>query len=141
MYGASQLRVSPSATLDTYMGSLGAALGKSAEVKEYELLSFSRAVGKQDYNGTPELGAAALTYRGVEQDLLRMDVPTDLRVQHLELLQAVSLLAQTTGLLANWSGDPIDALAYIDAFSKAERSVQLAINNVFAQVTKIGKQS
>ena len=140
-YTVSSLKTSSSVTLDSYAGSLGDAMQKSSAVREYELVTFARAVGLEITSGMPELKVAAGIYRSIERDLLNAPVPTAIAQQHLELLKAVAYLAHTTELMSAWSGDPLDGLAYIDGFVNAERRVRTALNSLFAAMVEFGKQS
>lgn len=138
-YTPASLRVT-TVTLDDYAGSLGDAMQKSSKVREYELVTFARTVGLEIKTGTPELRAAAATYRLIEKDLLTAPVPQALAPTHLELLKSVAYLAQTTELMAGWTGDPIDGLAYVDGFVKAEKRTRTALNALFAAMIEFGKK-
>lgn len=138
-YTISSLKTSSSVTLDSYAGSLGDAMQKSSSVREYELVTFARAVGLEITSGMPELRVASSIYRSIERDLLSASVPPAIASQHLELLKSVAYLAYTTELMAGWTGDPIDGLAYIDGFVNAERRVRTALNTLFASMIEFGK--
>lgn len=140
-YTLGNIRTSKSAPLNTYAGALANALNKSRAVTEYELQTFSRTTGLDNYNGTPQLVAAGGIYRTIERDLTQMQVPSALANEHLALLQNVSMLAQATNLMGTWSGDPITALADMDAFIKADRATQVAITNLFSKINKLAKTS
>lgn len=135
VYTLGSIKSGQNVTLDAYAGALGSALQASTEIKKYEMLSFSEAIGKRNYSGSAELQTAAAIYRTVEQDLLKTSVPTELASEHLALLISVQALAQSVELMSKWGGDPIEAFAYMDAFNKAERASQLAVNKLF---TKMG---
>lgn len=140
-YTLGSLKVSQSATLDTYADALGDAMQKATSVREYELATFARTVGRKNYKGTPELAAAAGIYRSVEKDLLAAPVPESIAGPHLVLVQSVAFLAKTTELMGGWSGDPIEALGYVDAFVKAERNVQVSLNSLFTAIAAAGAKS
>lgn len=127
-------------TLDDYAGSLGDAMQRSSMVKEYELITFARTIGLEITTGTPELRVASSIYRSIEKDLLAAPVPPALAPAHLELIKSVAYLAQTTELMAGWTGDPIDGLAYVDSFVKAEKRSRTALNALFAAMIEFGKK-
>lgn len=138
-YTTASLRAA-NVTLDDYAGSLGDAMQKSSMVKEYELITFARTVGLEITTGTPELRTASSIYRSIEKELLAAPVPAALAPQHLELIKSVAYLAQTTELMSGWTGDPIDGLAYVDAFVKAEKRSRTALNALFAAMIEFGKK-
>lgn len=139
-YTASSVATDSNATLDSYAEAVGNAMERSAGIKEYELTTFARTVGVEDYNGTPTLMTAASVYRIIERDLLGAKVPPPLASQHAQVLTSVAYLAQSVELMGGWTGDPLDALAYVDAFVKAERQTQVAFNALFAGMIEFGKQ-
>jgi hypothetical protein len=128
-------------TLEAYAGAVGTSMEKSATVQEYELVTFARTVGHNNTSGTPELEAAARVYHSIESDLVAAHVPPALATQHLAVIKSIAYLAQATELLGGWSGDPIDALAYVDAFVRAEHQSQNAFNALFSAMITVGKKS
>ncbi len=126
-------------TLEAYAQTIGDAMERASTVHEYELSVFSRTVAEGRTTGTPALAASARTYRGIEATLASAVVPKELNVAHLELLQSIAFLAYTTELMAEWSGDPVDALSYVDGFIKAEREVKSAFNALFTAMIKFGR--
>ncbi len=140
-YTLGSLRTSDTASIEQYTVTLLTTLRESEKVQEYEITTFSRTVGQNNFNGTPELQAAGSLYKEIENSLAKMQVPTTLAAEHLELLRGVSFLAESTRLMGTWSGDPILALAYLDAFNRAERQVQVATSNLFFKISKSGKSS
>jgi hypothetical protein len=139
-YTTTSLRIG-NVSLDDYAGSLGDAMQKSSMVREYELVTFARTVGLEVTTGTPELRVAASIYNTIERSLLAAPVPAALAPAHLELIKSVAYLAQITELMAGWTGDPIDGLAYVDGFVKAEKRSRTALNSLFAAMIEFGKKS
>lgn len=140
-YTLGAIRTNPAVTLDAYAGVVGTTMEQSASVQEYELVTFARTVGHENHNGTPELQAAARIYHSIETDLAATQVPPALATQHLAVIKSIAYLAQATELLGGWSGDPIDALAYVDAFVRAEHQSQTAFNALFSAMINVGKKS
>lgn len=138
-YTLASLKTSAATTLNDYAGYLGDAMQKSSLVREYELVTFSRTVGLEIKTGTPELRVAANVYRSIERDLVATPVPPALGPSHLELVKSVAYLARATELMAGWTGDPIDGLAYVDAFVKAEKRTRVALNDLFEAMIEFGK--
>lgn len=128
-------------TLEAYAQTIGDAMERASTVRVYELSTFSRTVAEGRTTGTPALAESAKTYRTIEASLASTVVPTELRVAHLELVQSIAFLAYTTELMAGWSGDPVDALSYVDGFIKAEREVKAAFNALFSAMIALGKTS
>lgn len=136
-YTLGALKTSATTPIDKYAGSLITTLRKSQEIQEYELITFSRSLGRKNHSGTPELKAAATNYKTIEQTIFRMSVPSSVAPEHLALLKGVSFLAESVRLMGEWNGDPILALAYVDAFNRAERAVQVATSNLFLKMGKV----
>jgi hypothetical protein len=135
-YTLGNVKTDSSVSVSVYAGALAASLQKSTAVKEYELTTFARTIGQNNTSGTPTLASAAVVYATIEKELLAMRVPPKVAAEHLSLLQAVSNLAHATKLMSTWSGDPIVALSYVDAFAKAEQSTQTSVATLFAVLNK-----
>lgn len=119
--------------IGAYLETVGATLGYSTAVQQYELVVFAEAVGRNDFNGSPKLAAAASVYRKIEADLVKISVPTELLQEHAALTNSMAFLAQTTEYLAEWTGDPVDALAFVDAFIRAEQSFEKSFSTLVAR--------
>jgi len=116
---------------------LAVILAQGGRVKEYEMNVFARTVGDQVTTGTPELAADAALYDEIAASLLIMDTPPAVAPQHLEVVKSVGALAKATALLATWNGDPIQGLADVDAFDKAEAYVTNSVNDLLATVKQL----
>jgi hypothetical protein len=134
--------LTPSQTNDiiAYSGTLTEILARSTEIKEYELRTFSKSIGANDINGSPTLEKAATVYAGIEQSLQKLPVPNTVRTEHLALLNRTAELQHATELMATWTGDPTQALAYMDAFVKAERDVQLTMSALYRKLAQIAQK-
>lgn len=135
------LNVSSTASVDTYTKLFAVIMSRSMLVKEYELNVFARTVGTQNVKGTPELQETATLYRNIAAALLVMEVPPSLATKHLEAIKSVGALAKAVENMATWKGDPIDALAEIDTFNKAEAYVQNSVNDLLVTVTTLQKKT
>ncbi len=139
-YTLGSLRTNSGTTLDEYAGTIGVVIKKAGVIREYELATFGRTVGRNTTTGTPELRADAGIYRDIESDLVNAPVPLSIAGAHLTLLKSVAFLAQSTELMANWSGDPLEGIAYIDAFVRADHDTQTAVNALFNAIIQAGKK-
>ena len=139
-YTLTSLKTSQSVDLGTYADALTEALAKSTAVKEYELTTFARTVGSKRTTGTPALAEDATIYRGIERDLLAMQVPQQLAQEHLAVLQTVANLAQLNELMAKWSGDPIVGMSYLDAFFKADSKAMLVVNTLYTRLVALAQK-
>lgn len=138
-YTLATVATSKSVTLEEYARVVGNALERSAQVREYELSVFARTISKSSTAGTPALAASAALYRSIEHELARTLVPPPLADEHLTVLKGIAFLAYSTELMAEWSGDPVDALSYVDGFIKAERELKSAFNALFSAMIELGK--
>jgi hypothetical protein len=139
-YTLASIRTDPKMTTDQYAETFGVIIDRANSIREYELALFAGAVHVKDTNGTPALQSAARVYRTIERDLAGTSVPTGLADAHLRLLKSTAFLAQSVELMGDWSGDPIDAMSYTDAFVRAERQNKVAFDNLFATIVKLNKQ-
>lgn len=140
-YTADALLIDQGTDIIPYTGALTEALARSTAIKEYELKTFARSIGEKNTAGSLPLANAAALYRGIEGDLSTMRVPKSVVTEHLAVLNATAMLAYTTGLMAEWNGDPVFALAYIDQFVETERDVQLSISALYRKLGQIAQQS
>jgi hypothetical protein len=140
-YTLASLKTAPATTLEQYGDTIGTIIEKSTSIKEYELAVFAHALRIENHSGTPSLRASASIYRSIERDLVAAPVPTGMEDAHLQMVKSIAFLAQSVELMGDWSGDPIDALAYIDAFVRADRGTKVAFDTLFATVIKVGKKS
>ncbi len=122
--------------LDTYAANVVAVLKKAESVKSFELELFTQTINANNALGTPKLTEASNVYASIVSDLTTMRVPSTFAADHVALLNSVESLSETTKLMGNWGGDPILAVAYIDAFVKADRDTSVAVGRFFYTVKK-----
>jgi hypothetical protein len=140
VYTLGSIHTSTTLKVTDYDIAVTSILRRSTAIKEYELTTFSKTIGAVDTNGTPTLIQASTVYRSIEADLAKMSVPKTLANEHLALLQSVSSLADTTKLMGTWSGDPVTALVYIDAFTRADHATQVAVAAVYSKMVTLAKK-
>jgi hypothetical protein len=135
------LNVQNSASLDAYAKLLGIILNQSSQVKEYELAVFTKTITAGNANGTPALALSADLYTRIAAALLVMEVPRALAPQHLEAVKSVGALAKAVENMAEWQGDPIEALSEMDTFNKAEDYVEASVSNLADAIETLKKKS
>lgn len=140
VFEISDLTVADDTPAAVYEGALISILKKSTAVREYELMVFARVVNSGTASELKKIEAAAVIYQDILDSLLAVSVPTPLAVDHLKLVNSIASLAAATEALALWSGDPLDALAVVNAFSEAEDIVGEHIDTTLT-FTRALKQS
>ena len=133
------LNIGPT-SVENYLALFAIILGKSTQVKHYELNVFVKTVSSENAKGTPELMNDAILYEKIAAAMLIMQVPPELASQHLEVAKSVGALAKAVANMSQWKGDPIDALTMVDSFNKSEAYVKNSVNNLLAAVTKLQKK-
>ena len=116
------LSIEADVSIAAYQASLTEALKGTDDVTEYELETFARAIEAQDLGGLVKLRAAGAAYRAVTEALVALSVPADIAGEHLSTVNSLAALADSVDRLGAWRGDPLDALAAVDAFRAAETS-------------------
>ena len=134
IYRAEDLRISDTLSFLDYTGSLTKVMSRASQIEEHELKTFSRSVGEGNAQGSPALKRSADVYASIATDLAALTVPTAFAPEHLAALNAVTSLAHVTQLMSAWNGDPLYALAYIDAFVKTERESKLALGALYRKL-------
>lgn len=124
------LNIASTTTPDRYLALLAVILNQASIVKRYELAVFTDNVSAGVKTGSPELAADADLYKRIAIAILIMQVPPALAPQHLEVVKSVGALAHAVSNMAEWNGDPIQALAEADTFNKAEQYVAASVDNV-----------
>lgn len=140
-YSEADLVLRPDGDIVAYAGTLTEILSRSTAIREYELKTFSKSVGERDRDGSPVLQRATAVYEGIARDLKLLPVPAVVLDEHLALVNHTVALAHATKLMAEWSGDPTLALAYIDAFLRAERDLRLSINMLYRTLAQVAQQT
>jgi len=132
-----ELTVRQDAALDVYAQLVILILRQSSNVREYELVSFSRAIQQKNYSGTPELKEAATIYTRIRNALVLVEVPPSVADEHLALANSVGALANIVSAMGKWSGDPITGLTYLDSFIAAEDSLAQNAEALFEKIQEI----
>ena len=112
-------------------------LEKSLGARKDELAIFKRTIDSNNFIGTPELKDTAALYKSIEAALLAIQVPTEAGQAHLTLVNSIGTLANVTGAMGVWGGDPVAGLAYMDAFLKAEYDVREDMTNLFTLISDL----
>ena len=130
----SDLSITSDAALDVYAELTLLILRESGRVREYELVSFSRAVREQNDAGIPELKETAAIYKRIKQALVLVEVPPSVAREHLAVVNSVGSLATTVSLMGRWTGDPITGLSYLDSFITAENALSENVERLFMEI-------
>lgn len=125
----------------TYEASVNAALRKAQAVREYELSVFSRAVADNATAELKKLKATALIYAAIRDDLVALSAPVAVAEEHRALVNSLAAVTQATEGLSLWSGDPLDALLLVNAFSEAEKSLVSSMGDLFLLTRTLKKTS
>lgn len=124
------LNIASTTSTDKYLALLAVILNQASTVKRYELAVFTDNVAAGIKTGSPELAADADLYKRIAMAILIMQVPPALATQHLEVVKSVGALSRAVSNMAEWNGDPIQALAEADTFNKAQQYVTNSVNDV-----------
>lgn len=136
-YDLSDLSIESDVSVSAYETALATTFRKMTEIREYELVTFGRAVESEDFAELEKLNHAAAVYTEVVADILAMEVPTALASQHLEVVNSLSALGGATGALTTWSGDPLYGLDLINNFVEAENTFASHISTLYALINNI----
>ncbi len=135
------LNTSATASLETYKKLFAVIISGSSGVQEYELTTFAKTTGAQNVSGTPQLQSDATIYKKIAAALLVMEVPNDVASEHLEVVKSIGALAKAVENMSRWKGDPIEALAEVDTFNKAEGYVGGSMNTLLIKIATLEKKS
>jgi len=135
------LNTSETASLDTYTKLFAVIVSQASLVKKYEVTLFTEAVINNDTDGIPALQGTADLYKKIAASLLVMEVPAKLAPQHLEAVKSVGALAKAVENMAEWGGDPIEALSDVDTFNKAQSYVTNSMDALLVSITALQKKT
>lgn len=130
------LTVQNDAALDVYAELTLLILRQSSNVREYELVSFSRAMRQKNYSGIPELKEASVIYTRIQNALVIVPVPPTLAREHLAVVNSIGSLANIVNAMGRWNGDPLVGLTYLDSFISAENAVAASVETLFEATNK-----
>ncbi|MBU6310724.1 hypothetical protein KGO06_02190 [Patescibacteria group bacterium] len=134
MYRMQDIRTDAQVSFLDYTGELTNVVSRSSQIDEHELKTFARSVGEDNRRGSPALLKSANLYASIVLDLAALRVPEAYVTEHLALVNSISSLQHVTQLMAEWNGDPLYSLAYIDAFLAAERESKLALGSLYRKL-------
>ncbi|MES2134746.1 MAG: hypothetical protein V4449_00695 [Patescibacteria group bacterium] len=135
------LNASNTASLDVYVKLFAVIMSQASLVKKYEVAVFTESVTAGNIHGTPALQETAELYKRIAASLLVMEVPVKLAPQHLEAVKSVGALAKAVENMANWKGDPIQALTDVDTFNKAQVYVTNSMDTLAVAIVTLQKKT
>jgi hypothetical protein len=133
----SALTIGEGTSLSAYTQTVFYILKQSTSIRENELTTFRKSMEEKNYSGSSALKDTARLYKKIEAALLATEVPKELANEHLALINATDGLANTVTLMANWGGDPVESLVYIDLFLDSQIKVETATKNLFAKISSL----
>lgn len=139
-YTFASLSVEEDVSISAYENALTEALKKATTVPEYELNVFARAISENSAPELAKLAATAGVYNSIRDSLLALEVPEGVASQHLALVNELSAFSTAVYDLSRWGGDPLDALALINAFSATESRMSESMREVYAVTRLLKKQ-
>jgi hypothetical protein len=140
-YRIADLSIHTDVPIAAYRGALATAMHDASRVSEYELTTFARLAHQATPDDIATLKKDASIYSAIADRLAALQVPTALVTDHLGIVNDVSALAAATKGLALWTGDPLNALAAVNAFSAAEDGVTADLAALTARINVLEKKS
>lgn len=135
----SNLNVQAGVSITKYAELFAVIMSQASQAKQYELDLFTRTVAARNVNGTPALQESANLYLRIAAALLVMEVPPEVAVEHLEVVKSVGALGRVVDVMANWHGDPIQALEEVDVFNKTENYVSVSVDVLVSKIITLQK--
>jgi hypothetical protein len=74
---------------------------------------------KKDQSLVEELKKSVLTYEGLKKDCLDLAVPSELKMQHLNLVNSFAFLESITEKFQNYFTDPLGSFVAVQQYSIA----------------------
>ena len=84
-----------------------------------EIYIFKEMADKKDQSWVEELKKNVLTYEGLKKDCLDLAVPSELKIQHLNLVNSFALLKGITEKFQNYFTDPLGSFVALQQYSTA----------------------
>lgn len=128
------LTVSKDMSVAGYASLVSMILQQSAQVKEYEPVTFGRLIQAPNETGRMQLQNTAGLYKKIQRALILVQVPPALADEHLALVKGVGSLARAVELMGTWDGDYLDALAVSDAFKMSQDETYTSADALFSAV-------
>lgn len=135
----SNLNVQTGVSVTKYAELFAVIMSQASKAKQYELDLFTHTVALRNANGTPALQESANLYLRIAAALLVMEVPPEVATEHLEVVKSVGALGRVVDVMANWHGDPIQALEEVDTFNKTENYVSASVDTLVSKIITLQK--
>lgn len=136
-YDLSEIQISKTLSMSTYIGAVSQALNKAQQVREYELSVFARAVEKGGGSDLEKLRSAAAIYRSIQNELVAMPVPEKISTEHVIFINSMEAFIVSIEQLANWNGDPFTAIVLIGKYGDAEDAMVQDMSALFSQAANL----
>jgi hypothetical protein len=135
-----ELNIIATSSAETYTQLLLIILRQSTQIKEHELTTFRRTVEAKQYGGNAALTADAVLYKKIQDALIKIDVPSQVSIEHLSVVNSIGSLANIVTLMSVWSGDPLTGIVYVDTFNKAESDVSQSVATLLTRIGSLMKK-
>lgn len=113
-----------------YQTVLNTAWGPLFDVKEDELITFTKIIDNGDTDGFNRLEFAKSKYEETIQNLLNVSVPADAVSIHVDILNSFSFFAGVLDTMINVKDDPLVALVAIDGYTQGEGMIKASIERL-----------
>lgn len=111
-----------------YRADMRTALEPLLTGEEYELTLFAGYIETKDTSWLDRLSAQAAAYRETEENMLALNIPHDASPEHLRLINATGVFAETLERMARFANDPLANMALLRTYNDAERDYDLAFD-------------
>lgn len=111
-----------------YRADMRVALEPLLTGEEYELTLFAGYIETKDTSWLDRLSAQATAYRETEENMLSLTIPHDASPEHLRLINATGVFAETLERMARFANDPLANMALLRTYNDAERDYDLAFD-------------
>ena len=101
-----------------------------AQIGEYELTTYGRALETKSPEEFSKLSSAANVYQSITEDLLSITVPVDAAQSHLDLINAFSTFSKVLTTMGNSSDDTMLAFVIMRDFIDAEDAIKTAYSQI-----------
>lgn len=139
IYTMSDLKTEDDVSVVAYEGAVTAALRESLVVREYELNVFARAISNKSSYELKKLEVTAQVYDKIRDQLLALEVPARAQDEHLAVVNDMTALTGSVRDLARWGGDPLDALALVNAFAEQEKKFTDSLSDLYSYTAVLKK--
>ncbi|MDP2650379.1 MAG: hypothetical protein Q8P16_02330 [bacterium] len=119
-----------SGATDAYKQAFQGAILPVAEIREYELTTYGRAVEQNSDEEFAKLESASKVYASIADDLLAIPVPEDAVGPHLDLANSFAAFAETLKRMAESPEDPVMAFVSMRNFLENEDTIKTAYSQI-----------